>query len=798
MRTPITRRRLPLRAAVMAGLLVSVLGLAQASERILCDFESPQDVAVWSCRDLTSLELTQAWASHGKSAACLTYQQWAAGKEQWPAIVGTAPRKTLPLTDFSAYDELRFEVHNPGAQPAPIALHVRDAQESRFGRGYSVPPQATLKVQVAVSDLAGLVDVTQIREMHFYVTQPARTYTVYLDHVRLVQTLDVQAAALATDAAALERAAAEAQAEVGANVPPSLAAGLRLAQRVRVRAQLLARRLGSATPIGPETAAVHRAELAELRTQLTTAQAVGPQLQALRFARGHGGEAFALAVESPMTKVAIEAGRFASPFATSCALQAARNEAESLQVVVVPSGTDLARVTWQLAPLTHKTGRAIPATVRVVGYVDCGTPAYPVPRHGWWPDPLLDFMAEVPKVPAGEVLPLWVTVKVPADAPAGDYAGKLAVSTAGAGSQSVDLRLRVWDFVLPEHTHLKTALQLGGFFDKLYPGRGPEMKQKYEDWMLQEYHLNPGSIYGGPPSWDVARLKELKASGLNALNLCYVWASSGKDFKPEPFWAKFEQQMDAVAKYLPLVEAAGLRDQCYIYCFDERAESERDLVFQAAAKIKQRFPDIEVMTTAYDKRFGLDRPDGNTVDIWVPLTPHFDGNMANIEAARKAGRDIWWYICISPWHPFANWFVEYPAIEGRLLMGAMTAKYQPGGFLYYAVNRWPVNEKPISSGPRTDWNPASYKNNNGDGSIMCAGPDGPLATIRLENIRDGLEDYEYYYRLRELLAQRGRATIAGQVPESVVKNLTSYTSDPTVLLAERQRVAEAILRLQGK
>jgi hypothetical protein len=71
-------------------------------------------------------------------------------------------------------------------------------------------------------------------------------------------------------------------------------------------------------------------------------------------------------------------------------------------------------------------------------------------------------------------------------------------------------------------------------------------------------------------------------------------------------------------------------------------------------------------------------------------------------------------------------------------MGAMAAKYQPGGFLYYALNRWLVNEKVITGGPRTDWNPASYKENNGDGSILCAGPNGPLATIRLENIRDGM------------------------------------------------------------
>lgn len=104
------------------------------------------------------------------------------------------------------------------------------------------------------------------------------------------------------------------------------------------------------------------------------------------------------------------------------------------------------------------------------------------------------------------------------------------------------------------------------------------------------------------------------------------------------------------------------------------------MVFETAARIKERFPDIEVITRAYDATFGLGREGGEAIDIWVPLPPHFDGNAAQIAAARAAGRDIWWYMCIGPRNPHANWFVEYGAIQPRLLMGAMSARYQPGGF----------------------------------------------------------------------------------------------------------------------
>ena len=265
------------------------------------------------------------------------------------------------------------------------------------------------------------------------------------------------------------------------------------------------------------------------------------------------------------------------------------------------------------------------------------------------------------------------------------------------------------------------------------------------------------------------------------------------------YWKRFEQLVGKIRDYLPVVEAAGVRDLCYIYCFDERPPEQLDVVYETARRLKQLWPDIEVMTTARDTTFGLKRPGGGVVDIWVPLTATFGRHQADIRAAQEAGRDVWWYICLAPRHPYANWFIEYPAIEARLVMGAMVAKFRPGGFLYYNVGRWPGNRGPILSGPRTEWKPASYRDYNGDGSLICPGPDGPLATVRLENVRDGIEDFEYYRLLRDLLTRAGRPNDpAGKVGQRVVSSLTAYSRDPSVLLTERRRVARAILALKKR
>ena len=167
---------------------------------------------------------------------------------------------------------------------------------------------------------------------------------------------------------------------------------------------------------------------------------------------------------------------------------------------------------------------------------------------------------------------------------------------------------------------------------------------------------------------------------------------------------------------------------------------------------KERYPEVRTITTAIDPSLGIDTGLNEVVDVWVPSMAHYDPVAA--AGARALGSEVWWYVYISPPHPFANWFVEYSALEARLLWWM---SYQQGvtGFLYYYLNRWPNQDLPLSlDAPqnRTNWNPASFGTANGDGCLIYAGPNGPISTVRLENIRDGIEDFEL---LHMLAARRG-------------------------------------------
>jgi hypothetical protein len=247
----------------------------------------------------------------------------------------------------------------------------------------------------------------------------------------------------------------------------------------------------------------------------------------------------------------------------------------------------------------------------------------------------------------------------------------------------------------------------------------------------------------------------------------------------------------------------GLLDHAYIYGCDENTADRFPGVQRAAEVFKEECPGALVMTTTYDHSFGT-ATIIKAMDAWCPLTPRFNTDLAG--EVRAQGKQVWWYICCGPHHPFPNMFIEYPAVDGRVLMGAMTAKYRPDGFLYYQISIW-NSERPIESGPFTTWDPRSWTTYHGDGSWTCVGPDGtPLPTIRLANFRDGLDDYAYVRILEATIAKvkadpglsatRGewlqQAEAALQVPEEIVKDLGTHTKDPGELYGWRDGIANLI------
>ncbi|MHC4595616.1 MAG: glycoside hydrolase domain-containing protein, partial [Planctomycetota bacterium] len=499
-------------------------------------------------------------------------------------------------------------------------------------------------------------------------------------------------------------------------------------------------------------------------------------------------------------------------------LKLARNESESFQVIVLPCSEDVKQVRVRVNDLRSQDGSRLAAeNIKAVpvGYVETKTVPPSGSSHvGWWPDPILDFMEAV-DIAKCDAQSFWVRVRAPKDQAPGVYKGKLEIMLGESTMFSFDLSVRVYGFALPDTSPLPIAVtfwphdywlqetkevQARWRESEDYPiNAWKKHKWKWADF-LADYYLTYDSLYSykdWTPDFEI--IERLHAEGrLGLFNLGYYepcGESSGQIKK----W-----KADVLGRIRPAYEEAkqlGVLDHAYIFGCDEARPELFPSMQRAAEILKAEFPDVILMSSSYDQHYGMGI---KSMDAFCPYTSQFDPTRA--AQARTLGTQVWWCICLHPHHPYCNMFIEYPAIEGRLLMGSMTAKYQPDGFLYYQISIW-NSQKPINTGPFTDWDPRSWDTYHGDGSWTCVGPDGtPLPTIRLENFRDGLEDYAYYLILKtavetvenspKLRAQHtewlAKAKKLLVVPKEVVKSLAEFTDDPAVVYHYRNSLAEAI------
>jgi hypothetical protein len=141
-------------------------------------------------------------------------------------------------------------------------------------------------------------------------------------------------------------------------------------------------------------------------------------------------------------------------------LAAAKNEYEPFLIVLRPEAK-LDALRAFAGPFTDAKGTTIGAaniSVCHVGYVNVTAPTDALGTAGWWPDPLPPYDGPFTAL-AGENHPLWITVRVPKDAPAGVYKGGITLTAAG-WSCRVPVELRVWGFTLPDKASVRSSFGL--------------------------------------------------------------------------------------------------------------------------------------------------------------------------------------------------------------------------------------------------------------------------------------------------------------------------------------------------
>lgn len=538
-------------------------------------------------------------------------------------------------------------------------------------------------------------------------------------------------------------------------------------------------------------------------------------------------------------------------------LSAAKNEGEAVQLVVNPK-RGLKNFTASVGELRGADGQTIAAErveVLRVRYVYVDRITDKTSAQAWWPDPLPPFKGPI-TIEAKKNQPLWVRVRVPAEAAAGVYEGVITLKADGYDAK-VPLRLTVFGFALPDRLTCTSAFGFGsGSVFEYQKISDPEQKRaviaKYFE-SFRDHHISPydPSPFADPGvTWrklgadEGADLspEERKLRQEQELTPVFDWAASDADTaaafekyhfstmrlgipgvagatpenKLDPAYLKFKAYCVAVQEHL---REKGWLDKGFVYWTDEPTEKEYPDVLAGFLKLKEVAPDLRRMLTEQPEPGLLGGP-----NIWCPLTCMFKPE--DIEARRKLGETIWWYVCTVPKAPYATEFTDHAATDLRVWLW-QAWKYKVTGILIWQSNLWTTsNAYPDRmQDPYQDpmsWEHAAHLKRgqkrawgNGDGRFLYPPEgangyqqetilDGPVDSIRWEMLRDGLEDYEYFAMLRESLKKHGDKLSAEErkqtealldVPEDITVDLKHFTHDPAPIEARRGQLAKAIERL---
>jgi hypothetical protein len=532
-------------------------------------------------------------------------------------------------------------------------------------------------------------------------------------------------------------------------------------------------------------------------------------------------------------------------------IAAARNEVESFQVVVAAVAGNLRVTRAELSDLVGDGGAIISADhirlyreeyarVRMstsraelppglypdalVPFVDSvtGEPIEPRRQHrARWGEPLVTTGHDMYAVPAeifeGQNQPIWVDVRVPKDVPAGVYRGVFRV-IAREGEAEVPVTLTVWDFTLPDGpTHRNHFGGFGTVAQSFGVPRDSDKFREIEDRYcraMAEHRINPplprhllpqvdqdGSLTIVPERHKALRkfMSELHVTDFEIPRCPFgrlPHSTKGTDYKIIPP----DQRQKAVRYYRDYYQYLQANDwaaRAYIYLLDEPNTRENyEQVLVLAEVVREAAPELKCLVVEQTYPHDPSWPDIDpAVDIWCPLWAFID--RPTIREKLAEGDGVWSYTALvqraPEYHPQYDevrgkdppyWHIDRPLLVYRVPLW-INRQYGITGLLYWTTVTRVIEPwfNPAFAHPR---------HYNGGGYLFYPGGpcgiDGPIASMRLKNLRDGMEDYEYF----ALLEQRNGWEAVQPIVDRIAPNWWDYARDPQALLAARRELAEAI------
>jgi len=501
-------------------------------------------------------------------------------------------------------------------------------------------------------------------------------------------------------------------------------------------------------------------------------------------------------------------------------LFAARNEIVAFQVIVEADEEGIGEASIALPELRK-------GTHRIVHWVwEPGGTAVPGDTLGWKPVVLVPENARAGRggfpvrVPASRNQGFWVDVYTGRGRPAGVYDGTLTVIADGR-SHEVPVELELLDVTLPDVNSLRAMVYYEPSQPELYQGRNLDPvyhrfahRQRIElvhDYDVAQVQAQLGRFDGGHFTRERGYDGPGQGKGNSIVPATFYGAGPAYETR-ERAWKASDAWMTFVEENLP--EALT-----FLYLLDEPRPAAYPRLRAIAENVRsnpgpgRRLPLFVTKTVVPE----LDE----VIDIWCAPPQLFD--IPRAEAERKKGRRVWFYNGGRPQGPAL--VIDAPATEARTVAWA-AFKHDVEVYFYWHGVHWRHNRQKSGDRNQNVWvDPISFDNRgdptkqdpedqgyiNGDGVLLYPGEDvlhpdqdrgiaGPCSSIRLANLRRGLQDHLYLTMARE----RGLERQVREVLQAIVPRVFSDAGE-TVTFAEagdayeaaRLRLGRALAGTQG-
>lgn len=499
------------------------------------------------------------------------------------------------------------------------------------------------------------------------------------------------------------------------------------------------------------------------------------------------------------------------PASEGISLTAWRGERVSAQIVVSAAAN---QSNLRAEPATLQNGaHRIPVEANFIRY----TLADGKPQGD-----ILDTETLLPLV-AGQNRPVWLTINVPGDVPAGVYSGTVTVRSDD-GAVVFPISLEVLAARLPAPADWKCHLDLWQHPQAVarwhdVPAWSPEhfallkpQMQRLADagqktitctlieeaWGGQTYDAFPAMVRwtkkaDGSWAYDYAIFDRWVSFMTDEVGLknarihCYTmipWSLKFRFYDEaakrdidlllnpgsaeyDAFWGRFLKDFTAHLRAKGWLERARIG-------MDERPDA---LMRDAIATLQRHAPELRI-ASAINHPSVLTR-DVDDVSPIIQTSGEFSAS--DLKVRRDAGRKTTFYVCTSPAVP--NTFTFSPPAEAEWL-GLFAAARGFDGFLRWAYQSWVEN--PLRSTDFTSWP-------SGDCFLIYP---GNRSSVRFERLRDGIEDFEKLHLLRTWAAgasQNSNQTAALAKLENVLKDfIWERGSKPGIHADDVRRATDAI------